>query len=123
MVVFAAVALPAQALEVTIINQYHIPDASFRLVSSEPYEGETLDAPPAAITLNLTYGARGDKSYIKVTDMYGSPITDGSVQIKDTTMSAPLPALAPGTYRVRWKAHCQCEGQDELSDSFKFTVR
>lgn len=117
------ISAPALAFDVTIINQYNVPDSSLRVVSSEPHSGQILETSPQAVTITFTRGVRSERSYIKVTDMYGTQMTDGSVEITDVSMSAALPPLAPGTYRVKWKARCQCNDQKDISDSFKFTVR
>jgi methionine-rich copper-binding protein CopC len=117
------VALPAHALEITIINQYGAQDHSLRLLSSEPHAGQVLDVPPESIILQFTQGVRGDKSYIRVTDLYGSQMNDGPVETTGSSMRAALPPLAPGTYRVRWRARCQCSDQKDITDSFKFSVR
>ncbi len=113
----------AHAFEINIITNHHVPDSRQRVVSIEPAPGAALDESPEEIVITFTNGVVADRSYIRVSDLYNVEMTSGTVRMEGTTMRVSLPELAPGPYRVRWKARCQCDERTDLSDSFRFTVR
>lgn len=90
------------------------------MVSSEPRNDQVLHQSPARIVIN--FSKQISSGSFKVTDNYGSDLTDGKVDVKGKSMSASLRSLSSGRYTVRWRASCSCSDPD-ASDSFSFTVQ
>ncbi|MDE3059798.1 MAG: copper resistance protein CopC [Pseudomonadota bacterium] len=128
LLVFAALAcLPcnAHALKTLVIIENAAPAApAQRLVSTRPYDNETLDKPPPAVVITFSQPIRPDKSQIRVYDSYGAPVSTGALSGGGTRMSVSLPKLPPGRYGVKWRESCLCEDETaDLSDEFHFTIR
>jgi len=114
----------AHAVTLNIINNTPaVNNAIFGLVSSTPYKNQTLNASPTTITLTFSQPVLAEKSYIRVTDSYGTRVDDGELGAGDMTLTAHLPELTPGKYVVKWQAHCRCESGDVVGDSFRFVVK
>lgn len=115
-------AAPAYALhDVVIINQYPPPDLSEHLVFSDPSANATLARPPELITLTFARPVRKSASAVKVVDMYGNIMTDGTVSVDNEIVSATVSGLSPGKYRVRWRTEA-VEDMQMISGDFTFTV-
>jgi len=84
---------------------------------------QILNASPGTVALTFTLPLRMDHSSIKVLDMYGSRVDDGTLDANGTTISASLPDLAPGKYTVKWQASCRCDDNQVLNDSYHFIVQ
>ena len=113
----------ASALTLAIINNNPANDQTFRLASSSPYDGQVLPKSPDILSLVFTQAPRAERSYIKITDMYGTRLDEGSVDVSGNNMAISLPELPAGKYSVRWSARCRCGEDIELGDSFHFTVK
>jgi methionine-rich copper-binding protein CopC len=113
----------SQAFTLAIINNNPVIDQSERLVSSTPYEKQVLTTPPEAVSLTFSQPVRPDRSSIRVLDMYGSQVDSGELDTGGLTLSVAVPNLGPGKYTVKWRARCRCDDDNELSDSFHFTVQ
>jgi len=95
------------------------------VVSSEPTDGQVLDASPESIKITFSEALRLDESLVSVYDANKKPI-NGLIVTKtgeDDIMSYTLPKLPSGTYTVKWKAVCLCTDHHVTKGSFKFTVK
>jgi methionine-rich copper-binding protein CopC len=73
------------------------------LVSSDPVAGGTLTTTPYTLRATFSEELAESGSSIVVEDASGAQVASGEVAPDDnTTMVAELPALADGTYTVRW---------------------
>lgn len=116
--------LPALALrDIVIITNNPPENLSQRLVSASPAANEAVKFPPAEIRLTFSQGIRADKSFIRVYDQFNMQQTDGEVSVDGTAMSAALPELPPGRYRVKWRARCQCNEDTDLDGTYRFTIK
>ena len=73
------------------------------LRSTAPADGSTVDAPPEAVTLVFDEPAIAMGSVVEVTDPGGQVVSDGPVQLRDTSVVQPVAADVGGTYRVVWR--------------------
>src|SRR5687768_16648820 len=89
-------------------NNYGPQTYGFALKSTEPYNYEKLTEAPQTISLTFTQPVDKEKSYIKLYDLYGAQINDGTVTIEDNRMLIKPAPLAKGRYKVKWKARCKC---------------
>ena len=92
------------------------------LATSSPRDNEVLSAPPKTFIINFTGNVDPNKSGFTLYDPYNNPV-NVTVQIKDTTLSAELQALALGTYRVDWHADCLCKVSTPLQGTVHFTIQ
>lgn len=117
--------MQAYALKTLIIinNNSTEPSGPLRLVSSVPYDRQTLDAPPGVVSFTFSQGVKPDKSMIRVFDAMGSQVEMGELQVQGTMLSAALPPLTSGKYVIKWRARCLCAEDNEIGDSFHFMVR
>jgi len=79
--------------------------AHAKLQSSDPQAGSTLGAAPKQVRLKFNEALEPAFSKIKLSGPQKNeiPITATSVDKADpTVMTAPLPALSPGEYHIRW---------------------
>jgi hypothetical protein len=117
------ISTPAAAVDIyiqnIIIGGQHM---DFRLMSAKPYDTQKLSELPSEITLTFSQNVRAEKSYIRVYNMFGMQVNEMPVQADGDILSAPLPALEPGRYRVKWRAYCLCKANTDLRDSFIFTI-
>ena len=118
----AAFAAPAAALTVNIITQNGGGGVPFQLVNAAPFDREQV-ASPATYVLRFSQPIRPDKSSIRVFDMFGSRVNDDAITTDGMSMTTALPTLAPGKYTVKWQARCRCAGEQELGETFHFTVK
>ncbi len=83
--------------------------------------GSTVGSPPSALTLTFTEGVEPAFSNIEVADGQGHAVAVGSLEHPSApTLRVSLPALAGGTYRVRWKV--VSEDTHETQGTFEFSV-
>jgi methionine-rich copper-binding protein CopC len=71
-----------------------------------PAVGSTVHAPPAQVKLWFTQRLEPAFSTAEVVDRNGLKVNKSEAQVDRndaTMMQVSLPALAPGTYRVRWR--------------------
>lgn len=70
---------------------------------AEPRVGSTVSTPPREVSLSFTQRLEPAFSGAQVYDASGARVDVGRAQIAGSVMRIALKALAPGTYRVRWK--------------------
>jgi methionine-rich copper-binding protein CopC len=69
-----------------------------------PAAGENLHGGPAKIVLHFTEALEPSFSTIEVRDDSGASVAGGPVVVQGDEMDIPLKHLAPGRYRVSWRA-------------------
>lgn len=100
--------------------------ASAGLLSSTPRNGAAMGAPPKEISITMSEQVMPQQSSIKVFDISQAQMNSGNIiRTSDdkTTITASLPALPSGTYKVRWNTVCQCDDHHSTQGSFIFLVR
>ena len=92
------------------------------LQTSTPAVGSTVQAAPAEVRIDFTEGVEPAFTMIHVTDARGARVDRGSGHLEggDTHFAVPLKPLAPGLYRVTWRA--VATDTHHTSGSFTFTV-
>lgn len=93
--------------------------AHVKLVESSPPAGAALAQPPAEIVLRFT--GEPEQAFAAVEwfrEGTWSPLT---TQVRGVDVHAPVPALASGTHRIRWRVMSR-DGHRQLG-SFDFSVR
>ena len=81
--------------------------AHAKLQSSDPRAGSTLDTAPKQVRLKFDETLEPAFSKIRLTGPQDNeiPITATAVDKADpTVMTAPLPVLSSGVYRIQWSA-------------------
>ncbi len=73
------------------------------LRSTTPAADSTVDAPPESVTLVFDEPAIAMGSVVEVTDPDGQVVSDGPVQLRDTSVVQPVVAGVAGTYQVVWR--------------------
>lgn len=77
--------------------------AHAELVASNPPDGETLTTTPHMLTATFSEEIDAGSSSLVIESAAGAEVARGAVTAEyPTVMTAELPALAPGTYTVRW---------------------
>lgn len=79
--------------------------AHAKLVAAEPKADSTLSTAPKEIRLKFNEALEGAFSKIKLTDAGNTVVALPAAKVDaadGTTMSAALPALRAGRYRVQW---------------------
>jgi methionine-rich copper-binding protein CopC len=79
--------------------------AHAKLQSSDPQAGSTLDSAPKQVHLKFNEALEPAFSKIKLTGPQNNeiPVAATTVDQADpTVMTAPLPALSSGEYRIQW---------------------
>lgn len=77
------------------------------LAKAAPAVGSTVAAPPAEVVLEFTEPVEPAFSTVQVMDSHGIPVSQGSAEPvpgRKDALAVKLAALAPGTYKVVWKA-------------------
>jgi copper resistance protein C len=74
------------------------------LEHASPLVGSTVAAAPREVTLSFTQNLEPAFSSVQVTDAKGARVDQGKPQISGGTMHVGLKSLAPGTYKVHWRA-------------------
>jgi copper resistance protein C len=73
---------------------------------TEPQVGTAVDTPPTEIKIWFTKELEPAFSQIQLFDHHGKPVTQSRATVdadNPSLLSLPIPALAPGKYKVRWK--------------------
>ncbi|WP_324276691.1 copper resistance CopC family protein [Blastococcus brunescens] len=74
------------------------------LVAVTPADGGTLETAPEQVTLEFSGSPQELGTRVLVTAPDGRPVSDGPVELRDTTVSQALAADLPaGTYTVEWR--------------------
>ena len=98
--------------------------AHAELVTAAPAPDSTVEVAPTELTATFSEALDGPKSSLEVRDAGGTVIASGKgdslLQPDGVTMILPLPALANGTYEVRWTSAAE-DGHIERG-TFAFTV-
>jgi methionine-rich copper-binding protein CopC len=92
------------------------------LVSSNPENGATLDAPPDQITLKFAEAVLSSGAQIVATSTDGTTVDLGPAEVAGAKVTAAWPADAvEGRYKVSWRV----SGDDghPLDGTFRFTVQ
>jgi len=115
-----ACACPALAFDLTIITQspQQIP---FQLVSANPYDRQTVNAPRHYV-LRFSQPVRPDRSSIKIMDSFGVRVNGEALESDGLSLTTALPVLPPGRYTVKWQTRCQCDAEVVLSETYHFSV-
>ena len=90
------------------------------LAGAQPRVGSSVSSAPRQVTLSFTQQLEPGFSSITVTGPSGQQVSAGRASVSGTTMSVPLRAAGPGTYRVNWRALSVDTHTTE--GSFSFTV-
>ena len=91
---------------------------------AEPSAGATLAAAPALVRIWFDAALEPAFSSLRVQTAHGQPITheEGQVDASDATLlTARLPPLEPGTYRVLWSVVARDGHRTE--GTYTFTVQ
>lgn len=78
--------------------------AHAHLSRAEPRVDSTVSPAPQAVSLWFTEGLEQTFSSVEVHDASGARVDEGEAQISGNTMHVGLKTLAPGTYKVIWRA-------------------
>ena len=76
---------------------------------------------PIQVKVFMTEDLEGAFSKLQVFDAKGTEVDKKDVQVSDATMTVSLPKLAPGTYKVVWKA--VATDTHKTSGTFPFIVQ
>ena len=71
-----------------------------------PAVGSTVHQPPAEVRIWFTEELEPAFSTVKLADASGAAVATAAAHVDDASKSVlvlPLPALAPGSYRVMWR--------------------
>jgi methionine-rich copper-binding protein CopC len=71
---------------------------------AEPRVGSTVKASPTEVKLWFTQDLEPAFSTLRVVDKDGKEIDRKDKKVDGSTMRVSLPPLAPGKYRVQWRA-------------------
>jgi methionine-rich copper-binding protein CopC len=93
LVLGALIALVAQAA-----------DAHAFLDHASPRVGDTVHGAPAEVKVWFTEDLEPAFSTLRVLDKDGKQVDRNDKQVEAAVMHVSLPQLAPGTYRVQWRA-------------------
>jgi len=93
------------------------------LLESVPAAGATLSAPPTQLMLRFNNRVEKALSRLRLVDEHGAeqPLAITVASGAADRLSAPVPALAPGRWRVQWQV-LSTDGH-VVSGSFDFTLR
>lgn len=81
--------------------------AHAHLDSASPAQGAVLTASPEAVTLAFTENLELALSRLTVADAVGKPVAASALEHEAgdvRTLRVALPKLAPGVYKVEWRA-------------------
>lgn len=79
-------------------------EAHATLDRAEPSAGSTVETAPREITLWFTETLEPAFSTVEVRDAEGAKVDQGKAQTSATVMRIGVKPLAPGTYKVHWRA-------------------
>jgi copper resistance protein C len=74
------------------------------LEHASPLAGSTVSDAPKEIVLTFSEKLEPAFSRMTVTDTGGAQVNDGGVEVDGNTMHVGLKSLAPGSYKVNWRA-------------------
>ncbi len=93
--------------------------AHSNLASSIPADGSTVSEPK---TLTMTFTRDLRLVTVRLTsDDFDEALTVDRAAPSGRTFSVPLPAVVPGTYKVKWRAAATADGHI-MTGTFSFTV-
>jgi methionine-rich copper-binding protein CopC len=93
------------------------------LEQADPRVGSTVKTSPHTVTLTFSQKLEGAFSSIRVLDAKGARVDAGKAQVDpadSTVLRIGVKTLAPGTYKVQWRALSVDTHTTE--GSFSFTV-
>jgi methionine-rich copper-binding protein CopC len=90
------------------------------LAHASPSVGSTVSAPPQEVILTFTERLEAAFSKLTVIDASGTEVSQGKVQVNDTTMRISLKPLNAGIYKVNWRA--VSSDTHKVEGSFAFRV-
>lgn len=91
------------------------------LVATTPAQGTTVAASPATVTLEFSRPVQPLGAQVVVTGPGGAPVSQDAAELRDATVTQPVPAEAPpGAYTVSWRVTA-ADGH-LLTGEFAFTV-
>jgi copper resistance protein C len=79
-----------------------------------------VSAPPQEVILTFTERLEAAFSKLTVIDASGTEVSQGKVQVNDTTMRISLKPLNAGIYKVNWRA--VSSDTHKVEGSFAFRV-
>jgi len=88
---------------------------------ADPRVGSTVNPAPTQVTVWMTEELEGAFSKIEVFDAKGAEVDKKDVKVSGATMTVSMPALAPGTYKVKWSA--VAVDTHHTTGTFTFTVQ
>ncbi|MCS0580245.1 copper homeostasis periplasmic binding protein CopC [Massilia pinisoli] len=94
------------------------------LQSSDPRSGSTLDTAPAQVRLKFNEALEPAFSKIRLTGPHNTEIRVAAATVDKadpTVLTAPLPALPGGAYRVLWSA--MAHDGHKVKGEFTFKVK
>jgi methionine-rich copper-binding protein CopC len=94
--------------------------AHAELHHANPQAGSTVSEPPHEVTLTFTDTLEAAFSSADVTNSDGERVDEGMSQVTGNVIRIALKTLAPGSYRVHWRAVSVDTHRSE--GSFKFSV-
>ena len=71
---------------------------------ADPRVGSAVNPAPARVKVWMTEELEGAFSKLQVFDAKGVEVDKKDVKVSGATMTVSVPVLAPGTYKVTWKA-------------------
>ncbi len=72
------------------------------LERAEPRVGNSVPTAPREIRLIFSQALEGAFTTVSISDPAGRPVS-GKPRVSGTTVTVPMTASGPGTYRVKWK--------------------
>lgn len=98
--------------------------AHAQLVKAEPAQRATVSEAPAKVSLSFNEEIEGAYASLSVVDASGKPVTDAKPALASDdpkSLVLALPALAPGTYTVKYRV-LSVDGH-VVEASYDFTVK
>jgi copper resistance protein C len=80
-----------------------------------------MSAPPRGVILTFTERLEAAFSNLTVIDASGTEVSQGKVQVNDTTMRISIKPLNAGIYKVNWRAVSSDTHKVEGSFTFALT--
>ena len=117
--VLARSLLLAAAVSVLVMPVPALGHAAF--VSATPGPGDVVTQPVTELILTFSQNLDPSRTSVELRDPSGARVARGGEQTGKREWRLPVPALAPGTYQVRWTTFSAEDG--ELArDRYSFTV-
>ena len=112
--------LAALLVAVSVVAPARPAGAHVEQGSAEPAPGTTVPASPGRIEITLTEPS-ASLSRISLLGPDGEPVEVGATRVSGRKLAAPVPALRPGDYTVRWAAFSALDGH-LAGGSYRFRV-